>query len=45
MLRHRVQCICPFKFSDIVVIMIINVKMTINVGIITFKSMINSMFT
>ena len=34
----------PFKLSDFVVIMLINVKMLINVGILTFKSMINFMF-
>ena len=34
----------PFKLSYVVVIMLINVKMPINVGILTFKSMINFKF-
>ena len=34
-----------FKFSDVVLIMLINVKMSTFVGILTFMSMINFMFS
>ena len=39
--KHKIYNILAFKLSDVVFIMLINVKMPKIVGILTFMSMIN----